>query len=64
VSPTVPLPGVSFTSRYHKPNTYGPERSPSTPPVPGAQLVEPVRTVSAAERLPARLEQSDDRPRW
>lgn len=33
----------------------------TAPPVPGAELVEPVRTVDAAERLLARLEQSDDR---
>jgi NADPH-dependent 2,4-dienoyl-CoA reductase/sulfur reductase-like enzyme len=31
------------------------------PPVPGAELVEPVRTIDAAERLLARLERSDDR---
>jgi len=31
------------------------------PPVPGAELVEPVRTVDAAERLLARLERSDKR---
>ena len=31
------------------------------PPVPGAELVEPVRTIDAAERLLARLEHSDDR---
>lgn len=31
------------------------------PPVPGAQLVEPVRTVDAAERLLARLAQAGDR---
>jgi NAD(P)H-nitrite reductase large subunit len=31
------------------------------PPVPGADLVEPVRTVDAAERLLARLAHSGDR---
>jgi NADPH-dependent 2,4-dienoyl-CoA reductase/sulfur reductase-like enzyme len=31
------------------------------PPVPGAELVEPVRTVDAAERLLARLERTTDR---
>lgn len=31
------------------------------PPVPGAELVEPLRTVDAAERLLARLERSTDR---
>jgi NADPH-dependent 2,4-dienoyl-CoA reductase/sulfur reductase-like enzyme len=31
------------------------------PPVPGAELVEPVRTVDAAERLLARLARADDR---
>jgi len=31
------------------------------PPVPGAEQVEPVRTVDAAERFTARLERSDDR---
>lgn len=31
------------------------------PPVPGAELVEPVRTVDAAERMLARLERAGDR---
>ncbi len=31
------------------------------PPVPGADLVEPVRSVDSAERLLARLERADDR---
>jgi NADPH-dependent 2,4-dienoyl-CoA reductase/sulfur reductase-like enzyme len=31
------------------------------PPIPGAELVEPVRTVDAAERLLARLARADDR---
>jgi NADPH-dependent 2,4-dienoyl-CoA reductase/sulfur reductase-like enzyme len=31
------------------------------PPIPGAELVEPVRTIDAAERLLARLARSDDR---
>ncbi len=31
------------------------------PPVPGAELVEPVRTIDAAERLVARLERAGDR---
>jgi NADPH-dependent 2,4-dienoyl-CoA reductase/sulfur reductase-like enzyme len=40
---------------------YAPGALAVAPPVPGADLVEPVRTVDAAERLLARLEQATDR---